>query len=206
MAVNTVDTIALPQRARYRSGAIAFHWLMFVLVVVVGVLGLLHDSWSKQTQTFWINMHAMIGILLWLVLMARIVYRRRHPPPALPALPGNIGAFARRLSNPVHLLLYALMFIIPCVGVVTFVFHGRVFDFGLFQLDPGIKKDRAIFHPTEDLHGYLAYALFALAGLHALVACWHQFIVRDGLLERMWPLGTVHAGSDANPTELKRRQ
>jgi cytochrome b561 len=62
-----------------------------------------------------------------------------------------------------------------------------VFDFGLFQLDFGIKKNRAIFHPTEDIHGYLAYALFALAGIHLLAALWHQFVRHDGLLRRMWP-------------------
>src|ERR1700684_4228438 len=53
---------------RYRSGAIAFHWATFALVVIVGVLGLLHDSWPKQTQAFWINIHALIGIVLWVVL------------------------------------------------------------------------------------------------------------------------------------------
>jgi cytochrome b561 len=80
-----------------------------------------------------------------------------------------------------------LMFVIPLVGVVTFLFHGRVFDFGLFQLNFGIQKNRAIFHPTEDLHGYLAYALFAFAGMHATAALWHQFILHDALLGRMWP-------------------
>ena len=63
----------LPLIPRYRLGAIAFHWGMFVLVVLVvlvGVLGLLHDSWPKQTQAYWINVHALIGILLWLILLA----------------------------------------------------------------------------------------------------------------------------------------
>jgi cytochrome b561 len=87
----------------------------------------------------------------------------------------------------VHWLLYALLFIIPIIGIVTFIWHGRVFNFGLFQIDFGVKSNRAIFHPTEDIHGYLAYALFALAGLHALGALWHQFIRRDGLISRMWP-------------------
>ena len=36
-------------------------------------------------------------------------------------------------------------------------------------------------------HGYLAYALFTVAGLHALAALWHQLMRRDGLLSRMWP-------------------
>ena len=80
-----------------------------------------------------------------------------------------------------------MMFIIPIVGAVTFIWHGRIFDFGLFRLDPGVRSNRAIFEPTEDIHGYLAYGLFALAGIHALAALWHQFVVHDGILRRMWP-------------------
>lgn len=169
---------------RYGAGAVTFHWTMFGLVAIVGVLGLLHDSWPKQTQAFWINVHALIGLLLWIVLIGRLAWRYHHTPPALPA---RIGAFARRVSSPVHWLLYALLFVTPILGFVTFVYHGRVFDFGLFQLNPGVAKNRAIFHPTEDIHGYLAYALFGLAGLHALAALWHQFYLHDGVLMRMWP-------------------
>jgi cytochrome b561 len=185
MAADPLETShPLQQTERYRLGAIAFHWAMFVLVVVVGVLGLLHDSWPKQTQAFWINVHALIGILLWLVLLARFGYRLRHSPPTLPS---DVGAFSRRFSGSLHLVLYALMFLIPIIGFVTFIFHGRVFHFGLFDLNFGIKKNPAIFGPTEDVHGYLAYALFALAAVHALAALWHHFGLHDGVLARMWP-------------------
>src|SRR6202035_1084178 len=169
---------------RYDLGAMVFHWVMFGLVVCVGVLGLLHDSWPKQTQKFWINIHAVLGLALWMVLVARFWWRRRHAPPAPFE---NLGVLSRRLSGPVHFVLYALMFVTPIVGLVTFVYHGRILNLGLFQVNFGIASNRAIFHPTEDLHGYLAYALFGLAGFHALVALWHQFILRDGLLARMWP-------------------
>jgi cytochrome b561 len=169
---------------RYDSVAIAFHWMMFLLVVSVGVLGLLHDSWPKQTQRFWINIHALLGLLLWFALIVRFWWRRRHnPPPPI----GNISALSQRLLRIVHVALYGLMFVTPIVGLVTFVYHGRILDFGIFHINFGIRSNRAIFHPTEDLHGYLAYALFALAGLHATAAIWHQFILRDGLLARMWP-------------------
>jgi cytochrome b561 len=169
---------------RYGPVAMLLHWSMFLLIVVVGVLGLLHDSWSKQTQAFWINVHAILGLLLWCLLFARFSWRLAHAPPALPE---EAGAFSRRLSAPVHLMLYALLFVIPILGIVTFIWHGRVFDFGIFKIDFGVKSNRAVFHPTEDIHGYLAYALFALAGLHALAALWHHFIRRDGTLLRMWP-------------------
>jgi cytochrome b561 len=194
MAIDTLDSShLLPRTGHYRLGAIAFHWAMFVLVVIVGVLGLLHDSWPKQSQAFWINVHALIGILLWVVLLARFGYRLRHSPPSLPS---DIGAFSRRFSSPVHLVLYALMFVIPIIGFVTFIYHGRVFQFGLFDLNFGIKKNRAIFEPTEDIHGYLAYALFALAGVHALAALWHYFIRHDGVLGRMWPAKGAGVGPE----------
>jgi cytochrome b561 len=170
--------------SRYGSSAIAFHWIMFVLVVCVGVLGLLHDTWPKQTQRFWINIHAILGLALWFTLIARFWWRRRHQPPVLM---DSVGELSRRAAALVHFGLYILMFITPVVGIITFVYHGRVLDFGIFKIDFGIKSNRAIFHPTEDLHGYLAYALFALAGIHALAALWHQFILRDRLLDRMWP-------------------
>ncbi|MBV8143887.1 MAG: cytochrome b [Gammaproteobacteria bacterium] len=169
---------------RYTRGAVALHWTMAVLIVVVGVLGLLHDSWPRSTQKFWINLHALIGLLVWVLIVVRLAWRLRHPPPALPP---EIGVLPRRLSYAVHLLLYVLVFVIPLVGIVTFVWHGRAFDFGLFRVDFGVRSNRAIFHPTEDLHGYLAYTLFTLIGIHLAAALWHQFVWRDRLLQRMWP-------------------
>jgi cytochrome b561 len=168
---------------RYGPGAILLHWLVFVLVVIVGALGLLHDSWAKESQQFWINFHAVLGLLLWSLLIARFFWRIRHKPPPLPA---SIGPLFRRLSGIVHFGLYFLLFVTPIVGIVTFIYHGRVFNFGFFTVDFGVKSNHAIFHPTEDLHGYLAYAIFALAACHALAALWHQFVLRDGLLLRMW--------------------
>jgi cytochrome b561 len=128
--------------------------------------------------------HALIGLAVWALVMLRLAWRLRHPPPALPE---DAGEFSRRWSHPVHLLLYALMLAIPVLGIVTFLWHGRVFDFGLFKVDFGVRKSRAIFHPTEEIHGYLAYALFTLVGLHTSAALWHHFVRRDGVLQRMWP-------------------
>jgi cytochrome b561 len=170
---------------RYGAGAVGFHWAMFLLVVVVGILGLMHDSWPKRTQAFWINVHAMLGLLLWLTLIARIWWRRRHQPPSLPS---GVSELSRRLSAPMHWALYALMFITPIVGVVTFIWHGRIFDFGLFRVDFGVPSNRAVFRPTEDIHGYLAYALFALAGMHVAAALWQHYFMRNEVLGRMWPM------------------
>jgi cytochrome b561 len=170
---------------RYGALAIAFHWISVVLIVAVGVLGLLHDTWPRQTQAFWINIHALLGLLLWILVIARLWWRTRHAPPPLPS---DIGKRSRRLAGVVHASLYALMLVIPVFGIVTFIWHGRVFNFGVFRLDVGVRSNRSIFHPTEDIHGYLAYALFALVGLHVFAALWHHFIWKDAVLRRMWPV------------------
>ena len=59
----------------YGGVAIAFHWVMTVLIVVVGVLGLLHDSWPRSSQAFWINIHALIGLMVWVLVIARLSWR-----------------------------------------------------------------------------------------------------------------------------------
>jgi cytochrome b561 len=87
----------------------------------------------------------------------------------------------------VHLAVYALLFLTPIIGIVTFIWHGRAFELGLFQVNFRIASDRAVFEPAEDIHGYLAYALFALAALHISAALWHRFVRRDEILQRMWP-------------------
>jgi cytochrome b561 len=168
---------------RYGSLAITLHWLLTVLVIGVGVLGLLHDTWPKNTQSFWINVHALAGLMLWVILLWRFGLRLKQSPPPLPT---DFSAISRRLALIVHLLLYVLLFITPIIGIVTFIWHGRVLDLGFYQVHFGIPKDRAVFEPTEDVHGYLAYAIFALAAFHTLAALWHQFIRRDGVLQRMW--------------------
>jgi cytochrome b561 len=182
--------------ARYGTAAIALHWTLFALVVVVGILGLLHDTWPRDVQRWWINLHALVGILLWLVLLVRFGWRIGNPPPPLPT---SIGRGARSLAHGVHRLLYLLLFVTPIVGAITFIWHGRALDFGLFQIRLPIARDPKVFEPTEDLHAYLAYALFALIAAHSAAALWHFLVGRDGVLQRMWPTRGRPAATSRRP-------
>jgi cytochrome b561 len=175
-----------PALERYGAGAIAFHWTVAGLIVFLGALGLLFDSIPRESRSFWINVHGSVGLIYFGPVIARLLWRAGHRPPDLPA---DIGAFSRRASAAVHHLLYALMVLIPIFGVVAFVWHGRVFDYGLFQLNFGVSSNHDIFHPAEKIHQWLAYALFGLAAVHVAGALWHQVVRRDGVLLRILPGG-----------------
>jgi cytochrome b561 len=177
---------AAPAPARYGAGAVTFHWTVAALIVFLGGLGLLFDDIPKEARPFWINVHVCVGLIYFALVIARVLWRTTHKAPDLGA---DIGEFSRRTSFAVHHLLYVLMLLIPVVGVVARVWHGRGFDYGFFQLDFGAVSDPAVFHPAEKIHQLLAYALFALAGLHAGGALYHQFVRRDGILLRMMPGG-----------------
>ena len=41
--------------------------------------------------------------------------------------------------------------------------------------------------PVAELHQVAGNLILILAGLHALIALWHQFVLKDGTLSRMLP-------------------
>ncbi len=180
------DDAGAPER--YDAAAVVFHWTVAALIVFLGVLGLLFDDLPKQARPFWINVHGSVGLVYLALVVARLAWRIGHRPPRLPP---NVGAFSRRAASAVHHLLYALMLITPVLGLIAYVWHGRTFDYGLFQVNFGVALNRPVFHPAEEIHQLLAYMLFALAALHVLGALWHQYVRRDGLLLRILPGGAA---------------
>jgi cytochrome b561 len=176
-----------PASEHYGSTAVALHWIVATLIVFLGVLGLFFDDIPRSARPLWINVHGCVGLVYFALVIARVLWRSFNRPPDLPL---DIGEFDRRTSFVAHHLLYALMLLIPIFGVVAYVWHGRAFDYGLLALDFGVVSNPGVFHPAEKIHQWLAYALFAVAALHALAALYHHFVRRDRVLVRMLPGGT----------------
>jgi cytochrome b561 len=116
------------------------------------------------------------------LVAARLLWRATRRAPDLSP---DIGEFSRCTSLAVHHLL------IPVVGVVARVWRGRGLEQRVFQLNIGVAAKPAVFEPAEEIHQLLAYALFALAGLHVGGALYHHFVRRDGILLRMGSGGTA---------------
>ena len=179
----TSGIIRLPQK-RYTPAAIALHWLMAGLIVLVAVSGLLYDDIPKSSQDWFLNLHAVFGTLIGLLLAARIAWRRQHRPPPLPA---SIGPLNRVASHWGHIGLYALMALVPLAGLVALLSRGKGIDFGLFELLSPLARTPEIARPAKQIHALLAYGLLIAAAAHMMVALVHQFVWRDGILARMMP-------------------
>jgi cytochrome b561 len=130
----------------YGPAAIAFHSIAAALIVSLGTLGLLFDYIPREVRSFWINVHGCVGLVYLALIIARLAWRSTHRPPDLPS---DIGVFDRRISAAAHHALYALMLLVPVFGVVAYVWHGCVFDYGPFQLNFGVQMNREVFGPAE---------------------------------------------------------
>ena len=169
--------------ARYSHTARALHWAM-----AQGLLGLVAaGAWmvdlpfSPQRLKLY-NWHKWAGIVMLGLLLARLLWRLTHRPPAPLPMPAAQAA----LAHAVHALLYLLMLAIPLMGWAYSSAAGfPVVLFGLWPLPDWVGKDPALAEALKPWHGRLAWALVALVALHVLGALKHHFWNRDGLLARM---------------------
>lgn len=168
----------------YGTGAIAVHWTMAILVAFLGSQSYLSHALSHGSRGTLLNLHIGIGVAVAVLLIGRIAWRATHRPPELP---DETSPIVRISAFAVHMLLYATMLFVVIVGLVNVFSRGHGIDLGFFHVPPLMTADRAITRPFNRMHTYSAYFLLALAGLHMLAAFWHQFVLRDSLLSRMWP-------------------
>ena len=59
--------------------------------------------------------------------------------------------------------------------------------FGVLPLPDWVPVNEALANVLKPLHALAAYGLIGLVGLHVAAALKHQFIDRDGLIDRMRP-------------------
>ena len=169
---------------RYAPAAIALHWLMAMLVIASFVMGLLFEAVAKEWDATYLNVHAIIGTAILLLVIARLYIRLRNAPPALPA---DTSPLIATFAHATHWTLYALMFAVPAIGLVALFARGKGIDLGIFQIVSPLERSRELGRSAKGLHELAAYGLMALVALHFAAAMLHQYVWRDALLSRMMP-------------------
>ena len=172
--------------ARYTRPAIAFHWLLALLIVGSFTFGLymveLPFSPSRIKQYNW---HKWAGITILTLSALRLLWRLGHRPPALGI---SMPAWQVKASQATHSLLYLLFFAAPLAGWAYSSAAGfPVVYFGLLQLPDLVPRSADLAAVLKLTHRTLTYSLAALVLLHVAATFKHQWIDRDRLLARMNP-------------------
>ena len=167
---------------KYAPPLIALHWLMALLIFALYASGLSVDSFPKPDRPFIVNLHALGGILMIILLILRVILKVRL---GAPDYPSNMGPLFQKAAKAGHGLIYLLMIATPLIGVPAFLFRGQSLNFGLFDIPSPLAANKDLAHSAHGWHELAAHVLIALVVGHALVALYHQFALRDNLLARM---------------------
>lgn len=184
------STSAPPAVALYRRGAHVLHWLTLALLVLQFPIGLYMtfrgktlNVWDATTNALY-SSHKLIGVMILIIVIARLAYRLRH---GAPADEPTLSPWQRIASHLNHWGLYALLVTVPLAGYVGISQFPALDLFGVFSL-PGIAApDKAAADTTFEIHRLMAMGMLAMVALHVGAALWHHLIRRDNVLARMLP-------------------
>lgn len=177
---------------QYTKTAIALHWVIFLLVIAGFLLGLYMTGLKLSPQKLkYISWHKWIGITVFMLVLARMFWRIKHPAPPLPP---EMPAWERHVAGATHILLYGLLIVIPISGwLMSSAFGVPTVYLGMLALPDALAKDKELAEFLRSVHMFLNYTMLALVILHAAAALRHHFALRDDVLARMLP-GTKSPG------------
>jgi cytochrome b561 len=172
-----------PNRLLFPPLSRCLHWLMAVMVLVMLFLGIGMAATVSERYTLLVAIHRPLGIAVLVLVAIRLVNRLLNPPPPLPESLPRLQQFAAKAS---HVVLYALMFIMPLIGWgMLSAARYPIVMFGSMRLPPILPRDPALYAVLRQLHTDFAFLLFGVFLAHLGAALLHGLIRRDGVFESM---------------------
>ena len=174
--------------AKHNRTAIGLHWITALAVLGLLSVGLwmvgLPLGLLKLKVYAW---HKWIGMAVLALTTARLLWRWRHPPPALP---GSLRDWERRLAPIAHWTLFALLLAMPLSGWTMNSAAGvGLYWFGYVPIPDLVPRDPDLFAALKTVHKVLSRLLIAVVALHVGAVIYHDVLRRDGVFRRMWPTG-----------------
>jgi len=178
MLANTAESWGTPAKF--------FHWTVALLILVQIALGFTAAAWRlsplKLELFVW---HKSTGVLILVLMLARLVWRLANPSPMLPA---QTPPWERAAAHASHAVLYALALALPLSGWLINSAAGVPFSvFWLVPLPSIVAPDERLEDLAKLVHFSLLVALCLVLAVHIGAALRHHFIKRNEVLIRMLP-------------------
>lgn len=151
----------------YSKTQIALHWGIVVLIAVNYIVS---DGMGRAMRAMLRGenvtgltpaVHVYVGLAVLALVALRLVIRlwRGAPAPV-----GHGPEILEKMGEAAHWLLYFLLFAVPVLGALAW--YGGIASLG-------------------DVHVIAMNIMLAVAGVHALAALYHHYVLRDEVLTRM---------------------
>jgi cytochrome b561 len=184
MDQTTRPDIRIRNSGRYDRPTIIFHWLTAVLVLcqfTSSQIWPLLERGSVPRLAF-VNSHFTLGAALSVVIVLRLIWRivwGRQNPVAIPRI-------QRLAANAVHGLLYCLLIAQAMLGYLLAWSGGKPFPlFGMPAITPLVVLSDDAGNRAFTIHEFIAWIIIGVAIVHAGVALFHHYILKDGVLKSM---------------------
>lgn len=164
---------------KYSRLMIVLHWLAALLIVAAYIT----SEGGRGVKLDPPTLHFLFGISVLILVVPRLIARLfGGAPPAI-----SKSWLQELLTKIVHGILYILMIALPLTGWYTASKIGvtvKLLGFELPALAASVEGPPGLVAEFHEIGGNV---ILILAGLHALIAIWHHFVLRDGMLTRMNP-------------------
>jgi cytochrome b561 len=167
------------------------HWAVFLLFVWQYVSANIMTNLARDNMLFgltqgdYYNWHKSIGLVLLVLAVARLLWRKTTP---LPEWAPTLSPAERAISHWNETRLYGCMFLLPLSGYL-FVMAGNfgIKLFGIYDLPNPIGKQEWLATLALIVHIVTGYAAVVLIAWHVGLGLKHHLFERDGFLNRMLP-------------------
>lgn len=175
-------------QARYSTGAMLFHWIIAILVIVNWRIAEAAEHLEGAEKAATIAPHKAIGITILVLTILRLLWRLTHKAPPMSDL---IPKWQRALSKAVHIIFYVLLIGLPIGGWLAGSFASMPIDyFGLFTIPTlPVEQNYDTAGAIIKQHAFGGEVLIYLVALHILGALKHTFIDKVNGIGRMLPFG-----------------
>lgn len=168
---------------RYHPLLVALHWVLALLIAAmlgVGFFGIRTLGDDNPEKVVLLAAHMAGGVVIFALMVIRFIVRVKTSKPAR-ATTGH--PVLDRVAPISHYGFYLLILLMVGTGFATAILSGlNLIVFG----GTGAPLPRNLWaYPSFVAHIYGASILVALITLHVCAACYHQFVVKDGLLGRL---------------------
>jgi len=169
--------------SRYHPALVVLHWALALLIIAALGLGAvvmvkIPNASPMKLEALRSHMSGGMAILVLMLMQMVIRVRSSHPAPASAGHP-----LLDRLAWASHRLFYVTVFAMAGSGIVMALQTG-LFDTVFFGHGP-VPPDFWVF-PVRGVHYALSRFLMTLIAVHIVAALYHAFVLRDGLLSRMF--------------------